>query len=288
MRQWQNRHQHPTALLQGILLKDTEKWLQQRSPELSDAEINFIRRSQAWRSHQQKNQILALTVVLAIIFTAGGIIYNLQQQWTLQRVRNVAAGTEPPTPELRQILSRFQKETDKLRASGNIDLAIADYSYLMKAAQKLQERELATVAEKSLADTIRQYRLPQLVAELKQGNFGKQTDYNFSKFENQYTGGLRITYAILMRKFGVNADSNNDGILNEGEETALPCQTLKDIEELWRKFTGDRCYWYGDNIALIPQCRELGGKSLTGILIYPPAFGEMENRLNQCQIASYK
>lgn len=288
MRQWQNRHQHPTALLQGILLKDTEKWLQQRSPELSDAEINFIRRSQAWRSRQQRNQILALTVVLAIIFTAGGLIYNLQQQWTLQRVRNVAAGTESPTPELRQILPRFQKETDKLRASGNIDRAIADYSYLMKAAQKLQERELATVAEKSLADTIRQYRLPQLVAELKQGNFGKQTDYNFSKFENQYTGGLRITYAILMRKFGVNADSNNDGILNEGEETALPCQTLKDIEELWRKFTENRCYWYSDNIALIPQCRELGGKSLTGMLIYPPAFAEMENRLSECQIMPHK
>jgi energy-coupling factor transporter ATP-binding protein EcfA2 len=288
MRQWQNRHQHPTALLQGILLKDAEKWLQQRSPELSDAEKNFIRRSQARRSRQQRNQILVLIVVLAIVFTSGGLIYTLQQQWSLQRVRNVAAGTELPTPELRQILPRFQKETDKLRDRGNIDRAIADYSYLLKAAQKIPELELAAAAEKSLADTIREYRLPQLAAELKQGNFGKQIDYNFAKFENQYTGGLRITYAILMRKFGVNADSNNDGILNEGEETALPCQTLKDIEELWRKFTGDRCYWYGDNTAFIPHCRELGGKSLTGMLIYPPAFAEMENRLNECQIMPHK
>jgi hypothetical protein len=286
--QWENRHQDPEGLLRGTLLKDAEKWLAQRPNELNNEERNFVRQSQAWRSRQQRNQIFSLATIIAIIFTGGGLIYNLQQQWSLQKVRNIAAGTEPPTLAVRQILPNFQKHTDRLKATGDIDRAIADYYYLMKASQKLQATELATIAENSLADTIRQHRLPQLSAELKQGNFGKQIDSNFSKFENQYTGALRITYAILMRKFGANADSNNDGVLNEGEETALPCQTLKDIEELWQKFTGDRCYWYSDNIALIPGCRELGGKSLTGMLIYPPAFAEMENRLDRCQIVPYK
>jgi hypothetical protein len=288
MHQWQNRHQHPTALLQGIILKDAEKWLQQRPTELSDEERNFIQQSEAYRSRQQRTKILVSTAVIAIIFTGGGLIYSLQQQWGLQRVRNVAEGTEPPAPEVRQILPNFQRETDNLIATGKIERAIADYSYLMKASKKLQALELAATSEQSLADAIRQYRLPQLEAELKLGNFGKQIDSNFSKLENQYTGALRLTYAILMGKLGVNADSNNDGILNEGEEADLPCQTLKDIEELWRKFTGDRCYWYGDNIALSPQCRELGGKSLTGTLIYPPAFAEMENRLSECQLIPHK
>jgi hypothetical protein len=288
MRQWQNRHQHPTALLSGVLLKDAEKWLQQRTTELSKSERNFIKQSQVRRSRQQRNKILVSSGIIATILTGGGLIYNLQQQWALQKVRNVAKGTEPATPELRQILPNFQKETDKLIATGNIELAIADYSYLMKASQKLQEIQIAVTAEKSLADTIRQHRLPLLETELKQGNFGKQIDYNFSKLELQYTGALRLTYAILMQKFGVNADSNNDGILNEGEETALPCETLKDIEKLWQKYTQNRCHWYGNNIALIPQCRELAGKSLTGILIYPPAFAEMENRLDRCQIISLK
>ena len=87
-----------------------------------------------------------------------------------------------------------------------------------------------------------------------------------------------------MGSLGIGADQNSDGILNEGEENALPCDTLKEIEQLWRNSTNDRCGWYGSQDILEPKCTELKGRTLRSILMYPPALPEFEKRLKQCSI----
>ncbi|NEQ67195.1 MAG: hypothetical protein F6K21_17145, partial [Symploca sp. SIO2D2] len=104
----------------------------------------------------------------------------------------------------------------------------------------------------------------------------------------QYTGALKTTYAILMREAGAHADRNNDGYLTEGEEKLLPCQTLKEIEELWRKFTENRCGWYGsEDFFEALDCHELEGITLTSKVSILSRVYLMEKRLvEQCQVVS--
>lgn len=105
----------------------------------------------------------------------------------------------------------------------------------------VKNHTISKTAETSLSKIITQTQLPQLERQLKANNFGKLQTPDFALFENQYTGALKVTYAILMREQGSKADINNDGYLTEGEQALLPCQTLKEIEQLWRKYTQNRC-----------------------------------------------
>ncbi|ACK73983.1 conserved hypothetical protein (plasmid) [Gloeothece citriformis PCC 7424] len=296
IRQWHSNYQDNSALLRGNLLKEAEGWLEQKPVEFSLEERIFIQKSQQERSQQRRNRLMGFVASFAIIAAGSALIYQLQQKWSLQLVRNVASGTESPTRELSKILGKFQRETDKIRLSGSFDRAIEDYAYLMTASQKLLQeipdlpdsasiKEISQAAENSLAQTIQEHRLPQLESELKQGNFGEFNGNDWSRFEEVATGALKITYAILMSRQGANADQDRNGYLTPGEEMRLPCKTLKDIEELWKKFTNNRCGFRGkDDNYDAPNCQELAQYTLTVKLSFTPYRYLLEERLQQCQI----
>lgn len=83
---------------------------------------------------------------------------------------------------------------------------------------------------------------------------------------------------------GAQADFNGDGDLNNKEEKNIPCQTIEDIEQLWHKYTDDRCGWYGEeNINEAKDCRELGGFTLSEKLIMRHSIDLFEKRLEQCE-----
>ena len=62
-----------------------------------------------------------------------------------------------------------------------------------------------------------------------------------------------------MRPSGLYADTNNSGFIdNQKELDRFSCQTLVDIDRLWRKRTDNRCGWFGENSKyLSSQCQEL-------------------------------
>lgn len=195
-------------------------------------------------------------------------------------------------------LSALLNNADQHQKAGDINQALDDYRQIWRISLNLQEKisqepqkfadilsqknilqQASQQAEKSLAEIIKKTRLSTLDAELHQGKFGDLVETNFAKFENQYTGALKTSYAILMREQGAKADVNNDGYLTEGEEKLLPCATLKDIEELWRKYTENRCNWQDES-----TCSELQGQNLTIKLSFPPSAYLLKRRWEECQV----
>jgi energy-coupling factor transporter ATP-binding protein EcfA2 len=130
----------------------------------------------------------------------------------------------------------------------------------------------------------------ELIQERLQENpsFNAKTDsiYDYIKLGNNYQeGALRKTYEILMGKFGLEADENFNGLLDENESNRIPCKVLEKIEDIWRNQTKNHsCGWYGSRTVFsAPECQELEGQTLTALIFAPP-YDFAVDRLKQCQI----
>ena len=225
------------------------------------------------------------------------------------------------TPDLVRQLSRrlpdFQKIGKNAKNSRNFENALENYQFLVKLklieseiefsgnpddflelkSEREQIRKVAKKSEKFLAEVISLARIPALEEQLKAGNFGglqpPEADseiegefHGVAARDKQFTGALKTTYRIIMMGYGANADYNKDGYFTDGEEELIPCSTLEELEQLWRKYTQNRCGWYGENSDReAPHCKELGGKTLTIMLFYGIATPEFKERLStQCQV----
>ncbi len=193
------------------------------------------------------------------------------------------------TDDIEQAIAYYQSH------KSDIDKSFAYYRQILRATGRLQEQiqehpqeflkslknseQLPEVSQKidsylqeasaSLTKVVLKYRIPELKKYLKkpQPQFGellentKKTD-----LENQYTeGALRTTYNILMRGSGAGADLNNDGLIRDQQEAnQLPCEVLKEIENLWRESTNQQCGWYGSESELEDtDCQTLNINSST-------------------------
>jgi hypothetical protein len=299
---WQ---QNSGSRMSGHLLQQAENFCRQYPDELNRLEKACIQDSCKTR---RQNRLIAIAASITGLLFIGGFSWRLQQDaWTDRQLQNAMFNL--PTPDVAQtLLQRIPdrlKQADRNRQNGQGEKALENYRTILAAMRRLEQGiaadpktfavlskeqqqqvpAIAMVAETSLAETIRQQSLPRLEAELKKGNFGKLVDPQFSKFENQYTGALSITYAILLREAGAKADLNDDASLSEGEEMLLPCLTLKDIEKLWRQNTNNHCGFYGStNPYKAPDCNELNGFTLLVQLSFRPTMYLLEQRLQQCQI----
>jgi hypothetical protein len=316
-------------LLQGPKLAEAENFLRDlaESVPLSSVARGYIIVSQAARDRFLKEEeerrrreleqerkarkaaqrtAGAAMVSLFVIVVSGGFAW-WQRQQSLRIIEDVSLGIDVGTPQLLAVLPDFLKIADRYRDAGDAERSLSYYRQILTETDKLlkppsnkpaslqpQERqklqEISGKAQKSLADTIQKYRLPQLEEELKNGKLGKLPEKtSLLDFENQYTpGALRTTYAIIMRKWGAKADLNDDGELQTPEEAErMPCETLQEIERLWRQSTQNRCGWYGPKSPyLAPSCRELDGQTLTSKIFIVPPFDAATARLNFCQIGS--
>ncbi|MEA5469426.1 hypothetical protein VB714_11140, partial [Spirulina sp. 06S082] len=280
--------------------------------DLTQEENDYIDESKnAIDAKKRRRAILTFTFLSLVSLSVGLSWLQHQQQQQTERYRLIRdAALNLTTPELVKSLAprlpKYLEIADRDRQKGNIDKALADYQFLVSLKNledriqrkspeeqknfKALNRERAIVtatasqAEIFLADVIQEHRLPKLEDELRKGNFGIFKGNDYSKFEEQSTGALKITYMILMREFGVNADLNNDGEVLEGEEQLIPCETLEQIEKLWRKFTENRCGLYGMNNI---NCHEFYESSIITNLIIPSSWAVVEDRItNQCKLIS--
>lgn len=243
---------------------------------------------------------------LLVIVVSGGFAW-LQRQQSLRIIQDVSAGIDVGTPQLLSILPDFLRIADGHRNGGDVERALSYYRKILTEADKLlkpspnqqvklqpQEQkklqDISLKAEKSLVETIQKNRLPQLEEQLKNGQIGKLLDNtSLLSYEKQYTeGALRTTYAILMREVGAKADLNDDGELKTHEEAEhLPCETLKAIDALWRKYTQNYCGWYDKKSAYNAlQCKKLDGLTLTSKILIIPPYDAAINRLNSCKVVN--
>lgn len=306
---WRDADQRLDTLLSGESLKEAERYLSEQAADLNRLEQLYIQASQRKRRRNRLTVSSSVAASLAVVLGGVGFGWWQQQQSSLdQLIRDTSAGIQ--TPELvanvaKRLPGRLITAEQSAR-TGEVDKAMADYQEILTATNKLLRgmgnapqtfpelernqpivEEARDTSEAALAELIKQHRLPQLEAELKAGNYGELVNPDFNAFEDQYTGALRTTYAVLMREFGAKADLNNDGYLNDFEEEEIPCDTLREIEEMWRQITENRCGWYGVNdYHEAPDCRELNGRSLVITVTTPASIYLMEKRITeQCQIS---
>ena len=138
-----------------------------------------------------------------------------------------------------------------------------DRSNLSKNEKEKVERFLERAANKR--SSIAAKKLSTIEQQLKTRQFGKINDLVAGEFENQYTpGAIQTTYELLMSPSGLHADANNDGFISSQTEVdRVPCRTLIDLENLWRKYTGSRCGWFGESSKYVSdRCSKL---SITGV-----------------------
>ena len=204
---------------------------------------------------------------------------STQKKSSLVILQNVASGIDLFSPDLLPILPEFLEETDELLDREQLDRAIRNYNLLITVTDKFQKyldtdpeefedleeaekkvTEISTKAKQFRQSEINAHRLSELREQLRKQEFGEIVGLIHHKFEEQYTeGAIQTTYKILMRPYGFHADRNNDGFIDSKEAAEkIPCETLQEIENLWRHYTNKRCGWYGSDLKSInPLCNEL-------------------------------
>jgi CHAT domain/AAA ATPase domain len=239
---WQNRgnSEELAYLLVGSKLAEAENFL----PEFGNSiplsrlaqELIFVsqaardrilqqeeaRRQREIEQERKARKAAQRTTVVAIasgivILVAGGFTWWRESQ-SSEAIRAVFLGDRRNLPKH---LPSLLEEADRRRDAKDSDRALAFYRVILAEASKLknvpQSAEISAKAKQSLLQIIQSERLPKLEHYLKRKQYGRLKDKaSLLDFENQYTeGALQITYAIVMRDFGVKADGNDDGELNE-------------------------------------------------------------------------
>ncbi|MBZ8180329.1 nSTAND1 domain-containing NTPase [Oscillatoria salina] len=306
-KKWQINNEQGDYLLRGKQLKEAEKFYFNYRNELDKSEQKYIQLSRRVRTRNQL-RISGISAVVVLIFSGLGILtLKAQQQIRIEQIlANIDNNVITPNlvKEITQELPNYFRNGERHREQENVELAMGVFQRILyslntineesQVKEQLSSQEIKIIedyrekAEKSLAELIREYRLPQLEDELKAGNFGRQlASDRLADFENAYNGALKTSYAILLRENGAKADWDNNGYLTESREAQqIPCETLKEIEELWKRATENRCSWYGETDAFeAPQCQELEGETLTFKLsLNPVATSQLEARLSECKL----
>ena len=210
-------------------------------------------------------QSLILTASTAIFGLSIAICSHAYSQQ--QTILNLALGIEVSD---RQTIAVLPKITEKAEITDNQQEAIAYYNLAINTANTLDRTSLSETEKQQLdrvlkiaTDAKKQIATKQLTTlkrQLKSQQIGEIKALIAGEFENQYTpGAIQTTYKLLMRPSGLHADANNDGFISSQKEIdRIPCQTLIDIEKLWRKYTDNRCGWFGsDSKYISDRCQEL-------------------------------
>lgn len=295
---WKTNKQDGSALLRGVLLVEAEAWLKQRSDDISPVEKKFIRESR-WRENLNKYGFATFGIIITSLLVFLSLEHRNQEQ-----IFAVFTGSYTNSDSV-YILPRLLRMADQQARNNNVDGALLYYRTTLRAIQNFRSsiedyperfqshdaeriEETWNTAETSSLEIIKKFRLPALEEELRNGSFGQLIDgAQLTDYENQYTeGALRTTYEIIMQNHGVGADLNGDSLISSLEESELiPCDLLKEIEDLWRRYTKEnQCGWYGSaDYTLEPSCEELNGQTLTN-QIFPPPQTIVIDRISSCSI----
>jgi energy-coupling factor transporter ATP-binding protein EcfA2 len=302
-----------TVLFSSLAREFIQVSQQERDRILREEEARLHRELEQERKARRAAQraVLGVGVALLAVLFSGGFTWWRQEKiqqavydaWS--QFKGTAQGSDTLSINV-NFLDEAQRRAQSYQRRGDVNRSLAYYrqiradtiKFLSESSRNSNNPNVqsvlqkSTTAENSLAKLIQEYRLGELKEKLQQGKFGKKRlDYNLTDFENRFTpGALQITYKVLMRDLGAGADLNQDGQLNNKDEAAqIPCETLREIERLWRDATRGRCGWYGSNSNYIEyptNCDKLNGLTLTKMLFNIPVESPIINRLEFCQVTA--
>jgi len=299
---WIQSGRHDGNLWRAPDLNLAQSYYSRHSHEISPQQNYFFLSSiKAQRKAEQRikrNRYAFIT--LSLLLTAISVFAQQQlaeRQFQAQFSSVLLGGSTEP--EIFSVLPRSLQVAEQQTNDNKFNEAIGTYKAVLRAVQnfgQVMPEKIAKIegvrnkAEEELAKLFEEkYINEDLVQMLEKGQFGKSDESvnDVTQFEEQYTeGALKITYAILMRKPGLELDENNNGRLDIDEIIYLPCNTLQRIEDLWRQATNYRCGFYGESIDFEKRCQELSGKTLSFQIFHADfdSVPAIEERLQVCQI----
>ncbi|NJK52806.1 MAG: hypothetical protein HC936_08165 [Leptolyngbyaceae cyanobacterium SU_3_3] len=320
---WNQMHRPEGLLWRSPDLDLLADFVRRSNDDMTPEQMEFFQASNQAEIHEQqqkrqreRQKIIFLSVLSALFGVIAILLFwfYLQQSQAQKTIEAVFLGSDTENilkalPDLEKSASKLRDEVETPQTSDNpdkyyrqkkveINKLFAYYRNILTETGRLgqenqqyknQLQPIADRTEKALAELISKYRISQLKSDLKQNNFGKYfKEKSVTNFQNQYSGALRTTYEILFTTSGAGADLNKDGFVGDPQEAAqMPCQTLKEIEELWRKATDEKCGWYNRDgyYANDKDCKKLSADRGT---LYASIFGhntdDAINRIKQCGI----
>lgn len=241
-------------LLQGSKLRDALAFRKQYRDylPLSSTALDFLGISRRGERIRKGVIITFSTLIAGLISVAG--LRELQSRQTLKAIFLVNDPAKV-TAALPQFFDAAQ-ELQTNPSTEQIDRALSYYRQIMVTTSDVLARnprefketliEAHHQAETQLATLLEQYRMNELKRSLDPAHpqFGEvRSNAEFNELQNQFTeGALQNTYKLLMTNYGVGADLNQDGLLSHDEAQLLPCETLREIEVLWKQ-TKTSCTW---------------------------------------------
>lgn len=307
-KEWKDRGKpkKQSLLLQDERLVEAEIYLNnyQYLGFLDGVAEEFIQVSQKKRDRLRLRRKLSNIVASIAIFTFGSVVFSYQQQSQKNLQVAYVFGTDSTnTSESIRALSealnrarKYKQQVDRLESTNNIQQAIEYYSThtenidrsfdyyrkILRVAGNLKQQINATSqahsmtdkgrvnsilkeAEVSLAEMLKKYRIPELRSTLEQ-EFDDSP--NKTKDTKNQSTAIQITREILMRDAGADIDGNAR-LTSQNEADQIPCETLKEIEQLWQtipqKFNKGTCSWYKPNHDVFyvdPACDALNSRNL--------------------------
>ncbi|MGK7886442.1 MAG: CHAT domain-containing protein [Crocosphaera sp.] len=316
LNQWENNKKTKGYLLKDTPLIKANIWYKERQEDLEQEQKEFIKNSLKVRRNQRIILSVLTTAVIGTISLTGVFAWIQSKERQLEELIRYAS-SQVITPEtantIMDVLPNYLNKAKQQEKEQKIEQAMDDYRQILRVANNTYEKieqdsqefnksvimpeklkNISQEAESSLVEMIAKYRLPKLEKQLNNKDFGER---NIPTFLNPdtgnkedeytkrvYTGALKTTHDIIMTDRGVKTDQNNDNIIDEGEENSIPCETLIQIEKLWREATDNQCGWYGiDNISN-SNCQLFAGETLTTILVPTFDFSLLAKRLEYCKI----
>ena len=154
----------------------------------------------------------------------------------------------------------------------------------VKDSLKKVETNLANLIFEYKVSELERYikRQPPLVGKRKMEGYPKNPRQALK--EDFDEGVVQKTYEILMIDAG--ADTNNNSILDTTDEAnRMPCKTLLDIQNQWKKLHSS-CTWLSENPNLDPECEPLSKEQKTSLMdsvfaVY--SYDSAKTRIEYCK-----
>ena len=249
------------------------------------------------RRHRNRN-LLRTGVAAAIIGIASVSFFQWRENLFQEDFSAVLVGGST-NPKSLYVLDRALKIAKREANQGDIESASKTYQNIQTAIQRyrsaidttpqlFQEADVVriddawTIAEAGLVEIVQRSILPTLEAQLAAEQYGELIEGSNFTYEQRYTkGAIQTTYQLLSRTPGFGADVNDSGFLEYADEAErMPCEILEVIEDLWRKYTRERCGFYGEeNYFLDADCPL--GRTVT-LLTFRDPLDAAINQIESC------
>ena len=318
--EWEHLGKGIRGLLDELGIQESERWLASTTaidlsyePLIDD--LIEASKSEVVRVKNKRTIITSVISILSLIIVlASGIVWNKQiETQNMQTTLDVQLGNFKPEtldiilPILENYIEKAkesqiksQNNPEKLyegisysRAALDLIFRIENFNFNLQEGQDNQRiiNNLKKDANLIIEDLILQYGIPKIEAQLKAGKNGdliKETTY--LRYEEKFTpeSALKATYEVIMIDLG--ADINRIGTLSPNESKRIPCQLLKEIDELWRSYTNNQCGWFSS------QGHTKGGecsKKYPGYTLYDLIFPQIswstvKKHFSTCPVHSIK